>query len=183
MTKIRECLEFKWYVIHVLSGFEHRVFKTLKERIITHKMEEFFGDVLLPEETITANVKGKKKSMKRKFFPGYLLVNMMMTDKTWHLVKNTDKVTAFVSGDRINPSPISEEEARLLTAQVVDGFKKPKNTIQYGEGDQVKVIEGPFTSFVGTVEAVSEKGKVRVQVSIFGRPTPVELDATQIERV
>jgi transcriptional antiterminator NusG len=175
--------DFKWYVVHVLSGFEHRVLKSLKDRIVTHKMENSFGEILLPEETVVANVKGKKRNMKKKFFPGYLLINMVMNDKTWHLVKSTDKITSFVSGDRMKPTPISEEEARQLTNQVAEGFKKPKSTAIFSEGDNVKVLEGPFATFVGVVEAVNERGKVKVQVSIFGRPTPVELDTTQIEKV
>ena len=175
--------DLKWYVVHVLSGFEHRVLKSLKDRIVTHKMEDSFGDILLPEETVVANIKGKKRNMKKKFFPGYLLINMVMNDKTWHLVKNTDKITSFVSGDRMKPTPISEEEARQLTNQVAEGFKKPKSTAIFSEGDNVKVLEGPFATFVGVVETVNERGKVKVQVSIFGRPTPVELDTTQIEKV
>lgn len=173
----------KWYVVHVLSGFEHRVLKSLKERIINHKMESLFGEILLPEENVVANIKGKKRNMKKKFFPGYLLINMVMSDKTWHLVKNTDKITSFVSGDRMKPTPISDDEARQLTAQVAEGFKKPRSTAIFSEGDNVKVTEGPFATFVGVVEAVNERGKVKVQVSIFGRPTPVELDTTQIEKV
>jgi transcriptional antiterminator NusG len=174
---------FRWYVVHVLSGFEHRVVKSLKDRIVTHKLEDQFGDVLLPEETVVANIKGKKRNLKKKFFPGYLLINMLMNDKTWHLVKNTDKITSFVSGDKNKPIPISEEEAKQLTNQVVEGFKKPKSTSVFVAGDNVKVIEGPFTTFVGTVDSVNERGKVKVQLSIFGRPTPVELDLSQIEKV
>jgi transcriptional antiterminator NusG len=175
--------DFRWYVVHVLSGFEHRVLKSLKEKIVTNKLQEQFGDILLPEETVIANVNGKKRNIKKKFFPGYLLINMQMNDKTWHLVKNTDKITSFVSGDKNKPIPISEEEAAQLTNQVAEGFKKPKTIVNFSEGDNVKVIEGPFTSFVGIVESINERGKVKVQVSIFGRPTPVELESTQIERV
>jgi transcriptional antiterminator NusG len=173
---------FKWYVVHVLSGYEHRVKKTLMERILNHNMAHLFSDILLPEETVVTNVGGKKRNMKKKFFPGYLLIKMIMDDRTWHLVRNTDKITSFVSGDRTKPIPLSEEEASKLTSQAQVGFKKPKSLASFSEGDSVKVIEGPFASFVGTVEAVSDKGKVKVNVSIFGRPTPVELDFSQIEK-
>ena len=175
--------EHKWYVVYVHSGFEHRVVKSLKDRIESHKVQEFFGDILLPEETIVANVKGKKRNMKRKFFPGYLLINMVMNEKTWHLVKNTDKISAFVGGEKNKPLPISDVEANQLIGQLAEGFKKTKPFGQFTEGDNVKVIEGPFTSFVGTVESVSDKGKVKVQVSIFGRPTPVELEFSQVEKI
>jgi transcriptional antiterminator NusG len=174
--------DFKWYVVHVLSGFEHRVKKTLLERILNHNQAHMFSEILLPEETVVTNVGGKKRNMKKKFFPGYLVIKMIMNDNTWHLVRNTDKITSFVSGDRTKPIPLSEEEANKLTAQAESGFKKPKSLASFSEGDSVKVIEGPFASFVGTVEAVSDKGKVKVNVSIFGRPTPVELDFSQIEK-
>ncbi|MCB9094921.1 MAG: transcription termination/antitermination protein NusG [Halobacteriovoraceae bacterium] len=177
-----EAPEFKWYVVHVLSGFEHRVKKTLVERIVNHKLTEYFAEVFLPEEEVTANVKGKKRNMKKKFFPGYLLIKMVLNDKTWHLVKDTDKITSFVSGDRNKPTPISEKEASYLLGQAEEGFKQVKTTASFSEGDSVKVIEGPFASFVGTVEAVSDKGKLKVNVSIFGRPTPVELDFSQVEK-
>lgn len=174
--------DFKWFVVHVLSGFEYRVTKTLKERIINHKLTDSFSDILLPEETVVANIKGKKRNMKKKFFPGYILIKMVMNDKTWHLVKNTDKITSFVSGDKMKPVPIAEEEARALLGQVAEGFKKTRTVNTFSSGDSVKVIEGPFASFVGTVEAVNEKGKLKVNVSIFGRPTPVELDFSQVEK-
>jgi len=178
-----ETADFKWYVVHVLSGFENRVSKTLKERIINHNLTEMFSEILVPEETVVANVNGKKRSMKKKFFPGYILIKMIMNEQTWHLVKNTDKITGFIGGTKDKPTPISDAEAAQMTNQMVEGFKRPKNSINISEGDSVKVIEGPFASFVGTVEAVSEKGKVKVNVSIFGRPTPVELDFSQVEKV
>jgi transcriptional antiterminator NusG len=175
--------EFRWFVVHVHSGFENRVRKTLTERIVNHKLTDQFSNIFLPEEDVTINVKGKKRNMKKKFFPGYLLIKMIMNDKTWHLVKNTDKITGFVSGDKNKPSPITEDEASFLLGQVKTGFKGTKVLNEYSEGDSVKVIEGPFTSFVGTVESVNEKGKLKVNVSIFGRPTPVELEANQVEKV
>jgi transcriptional antiterminator NusG len=175
--------DFKWFIVHVLSGFENRVSKTLKERIINHNMTEYFAEILVPEESVVANVNGKKRSLKKKFFPGYVLIKMVMNDKTWHLVKDTDKITGFVGGTKDKPTPISDEEARAMSAQIAEGFKKPRSVANFTEGDSVKVIEGPFASFVGTVEAVSDKGKVKVQVSIFGRPTPVELEFSQVEKV
>ncbi len=175
--------DFKWYVAHVLSGFENRVSKTLKERIVYHNMTELFADILVPEENVTANVNGKKRSMKKKFFPGYILIKMIMNDRTWHLVKDTDKITGFIGGTKDKPMPISDEEAAALTNSMADGFKRSRSVANFSEGDSVKVIEGPFASFVGVVEAISDKGKVKVQVSIFGRPTPVELEFSQVEKV
>ena len=175
--------DFKWYVAHVLSGFENRVSKTLKERIVNHSMTEFFADILVPEESVIANVNGKKRTMKKKFFPGYIIIKMVMNDKTWHLVKDTDKITGFIGGTKEKPMPISDEEAAALTNSMVDGFKRTRSVANFSEGDSVKVIEGPFASFVGVVEAISEKGKVKVKVSIFGRPTPVELEFSQVEKV
>lgn len=175
--------DFKWYVAHVLSGYENRVTKTLKERIINHKLTEYFSQILVPEETVVANVNGKKRSMKKKFFPGYLLIKMVMNDKSWHLVKNTDKITGFVSGNKTKPLPISDSEAEFMINQNKgSAVGKSRSSIDFSEGDSVKVIEGPFTSFIGTVEAVSDKGKIKVNVSIFGRPTPVELDFSQVEK-
>lgn len=174
--------DFKWYVAHVLSGFENRVSKTLKERIINFEKTEYFAEILVPEENVVSNVGGKKRNLKKKFFPGYVLIKMIMNDDTWHLVKNTDKITGFVGGVKSKPQPISEEEAAFLTNQDGEGLKKQKTNIDFSEGDSVRVLEGPFASFVGTIEAVSDKGKVRVNVSIFGRPTPVELDFSQVEK-
>lgn len=175
--------DFKWYVAHVLSGYENRVTKTLKERIINHNLTEYFAEILVPEETVVSNVNGKKRNIKKKFFPGYMLVKMIMNDTTWHLVKDTDKITGFVGGTKAKPTPIPESEAKAMLGQMDEGFKRPRTELNVAEGDSVKVTEGPFASFVGTVEAVSDKGKVKVNVSIFGRPTPVELDFSQIEKV
>jgi transcriptional antiterminator NusG len=175
--------EFKWYIVHVLSGFENRVLKTLKERIVNHNMTEYFAEILVPEESVVANVNGKKRTMKKKFFPGYVLIKMIMNEKTWHLVKDTDKITGFIGGTKDKPMPISDEEAASMTASLAEGFKRTRSVANFSEGDSVKVIEGPFASFVGVVENISEKGKVKVQVSIFGRPTPVELEFSQVEKV
>jgi transcriptional antiterminator NusG len=175
--------DFKWYIVHVLSGFENRVLKTLKERIVNHSMTEYFAEILVPEESVVANVNGKKRTMKKKFFPGYVLVKMIMNDKTWHLVKDTDKITGFIGGTKDKPMPISDEEAAQMTNSLAEGFKRTRSVANFSEGDSVKVIEGPFASFVGVVENISDKGKVKVQVSIFGRPTPVELEFSQVEKV
>ena len=175
--------EFKWFIVHVLSGFENRVLKTLKERIVNHNMTEYFAEIMVPEESVVANVNGKKRTMKKKFFPGYVLIKMVMNDKTWHLVKDTDKITGFIGGTKDKPMPISDEEALAMTASLAEGFKRTRSVANFSEGDSVKVIEGPFASFVGVVENISDKGKVKVQVSIFGRPTPVELEFSQVEKV
>jgi len=175
--------DFRWYIVHVLSGFENRVMKTLKERIVNHGMTEYFAEVVVPEESVVANVNGKKRTMKKKFFPGYVLIKMIMNEKTWHLVKDTDKITGFIGGTKDKPLPISDEEAASMTASLQEGFKRTRSVANFSEGDSVKVIEGPFASFVGVVEAISDKGKVKVQVSIFGRPTPVELEFSQVEKV
>jgi transcriptional antiterminator NusG len=174
--------EFKWFIANVLSNYEARVTKTLKERILNHNMTEYFAEILVPEETVTTSVNGKKRNIKKKFFPGYMMIKMIMNDKTWHLVKNTDKVTGFVGGTADNPQPISEQEAAFMLGQAQDGVKKVRSGASYSSGDSVKVIEGPFASFVGTVESVAANGKLKVNVSIFGRPTPVELDDTQVEK-
>tara|TARA_B100001971_G_scaffold214585_1_gene252855 strand:- start:65380 stop:66036 length:657 start_codon:yes stop_codon:yes gene_type:complete len=174
--------DFKWYVAHALSGYENRVTKTLKERILNHNMADQFSDIIVPEETVVTNVNGKKRNIKKKFFPGYVLIKMIMNDQTWHLVKDTDKITGFVGGTKAKPQPITDEEASFMLGQATDGAKKTRSATTYSAGDSVKVIEGPFASFVGTVEAVNANGKLKVNVSIFGRPTPVELDDTQVEK-
>lgn len=175
--------DFKWYVAHVLSGFENRVTKSLKERILNYGMADQFSEILVPEETVVANVNGKKRNIKKKFFPGYVLIKMIMNEKSWHLVKETDKITGFLGGEIGKPTPISDEEAAFMTNQSGDGARKTRSQSNFSAGDSVKVTEGPFASFVGTVEAVNEKGKLKVNVSIFGRPTPVELDDSQVEKV
>lgn len=175
--------KMRWFVAKTATGQENKVSIALKERIVNFKMSEFFGEILIPEETVVVNNGGKKRTIKKKFFPGYILIKMILNDRTWHLVQNTDKITGFLGGTKDRPIPISDEEAAYMLGQAEDGFKKARTAITIQEGDQVKVTEGPFASFVGTVETVSEKGKVKVNVSIFGRPTPVELDFTQVEKV
>ena len=166
-----------------MTGQENKVAKTLKEMIINQKLTECFSDILVPEETVISNVNGKKRKIKKKFFPGYVLVKMIMSENAWHLVKGTDKITGFVGGTSDKPQPLTDEEAAYMTNQAEEGFNQQRTSINYSQGETVRVIEGPFASFIGTVEAVNDKGKVRVNVSIFGRPTPVELDHTQVEKV
>ena len=175
--------DFKWYVAHVLTGQENKVLKTLKERILNYDLAEYFSQILVPQESVISMASGQKRTIKKKYFPGYMMIKMVMSDKTWHLVKETDKITGFLGGSRERPSPLSDEEAAYMMGQVSDGFKKPHIAFSFSEGDSVRVMEGPFTSFVGTVEAVNDKGRLRVSVSIFGRPTPVELDSSQVEKV
>lgn len=181
--EVEENPAFRWYIAKTLTGQENKVQKALRERIINYKLGEFFGDILVPEETVVTNANGKKRTIKKKFFPGYVLIRMDMNDRTWHLVKDTDKITGFVGGTTDKPTPITEEEANYMIGQVEGKAAKPRTSVNFSEGETVKVIEGPFASFVGTIEAVNEKGKIRVNVSIFGRPTPVELDFTQVEKV
>lgn len=175
--------DFKWYIAKAQTGQENKVMKSLKENIVNYKMTEFFSNIMVPEETIVTTANGKKKTIKKKFFPGYVLIKMIMNDKTWHLVRSTDKITGFIGGTPDKPAPITDEEAAYMTSQMEDGFKKPRTSVNFAEGESVKVVEGPFTNFVGTIEAVNDKGKIRVNVSIFGRPTPVELDFSQVEKI
>ncbi len=175
----------KWYVVHTYSGFENKVKKSLEERVKQDALGAEFGEILIPMEVVQEMVMGEKKPSKRKFFPGYILVQMDMNDRTWHLVKGTPKVTGFV-GSAKSPKDvpaISDVEVQRLTAQISEGSLKPKPKVQFEEGDAVRVIDGPFSNFNGTVEEVKpDKGKVRVLVSIFGRATPVELDFMQVEK-
>lgn len=176
--------EFKWYIAKTMTGQENKVARSLKENIVNHKLTEFFAEVLVPEETVVSHANGRKRTIKKKFFPGYVLIKMIMNDTTWHLVKNSDKITGFVGGTPMKPAPITEEEALYMTNQATgQAAAQPRVTFSYSEGDQVRVTEGPFATFVGTVEAVNDKGKIKVNVSIFGRPTPVELDFSQVEKV
>jgi transcriptional antiterminator NusG len=172
----------QWYVVHTYSGYEHKAKAALEERIRTLGKQELFGDVLVPAEKVVELVKGRKKTSSRKFFPGYMLVNMELNDDTWHIVKSTPKVTGFV-GDATNPAPISETEVRDITQQMAEGAVRPKPKVLFESGENVKVVDGPFADFNGVVEEVkAEKGKLRVLISIFGRATPVELDFVQVEK-
>jgi transcriptional antiterminator NusG len=175
----------KWYAVHTYSGFENKVKKSLEERVRQADLQESFGEILIPMEQVVEMVKGEKKTSKRKFFPGYILVNMEMNLETWHLVKGTPKVTGFVGNAKTpNEVPaVTDAEVNRLTTQISEGSLKPKPKVQFEEGDSVRVTDGPFSNFNGTVEEVKpDKGKVRVLVSIFGRATPVELDFMQVEK-
>lgn len=175
-------MEKQWYVVHTYSGFENKAKLALEERIKSLKKEEFFGEVLVPSENVVELVKGQKKTTSRKFFPGYILVKMILTDETWHIVKNTPKITGFVGGST-NPPPVPEEEVARVANQMTTGAAKPKPKVSFKEGESIRVIDGPFSNFNGIVEEVKpEKGKVKVLVSIFGRATPVELDFIQVEK-
>jgi len=178
---VEKNLEKKWYIINAQSGQEQKAKLALQERIKTNKMEAFFGDVLIPSESVVELVKGEKKTTSRKIFPGYMFIQMVLNEKTWHLVKGTSKITGFVGGTK--PTPVPMEEVERINKQVQMGTEKPKPKIKFTEGESVRVIDGPFSNFNGTVEEINpEKGKVKVLVSIFGRPTPVELDFVQVEK-
>jgi transcriptional antiterminator NusG len=173
----------RWYVVHTYSGYENRAKKSLEERIRQSTLSDQFGEILIPTENVMELGKGgQKKTTKRKFFPGYMLVQMELNDETWHLIKSTPKITGFV-GNATQPPSIPESEVRRLTRQIDEGTLKPKPRVQFEEGENVRVVDGPFQNFNGVVEGVNaEKGKVRVLVSIFGRSTPVELDFVQVEK-
>jgi transcriptional antiterminator NusG len=174
---------FKWYIVHVYSGFENKVKLALEERITTSAHPEKFGKVLVPTEQIVELVKGKRKESSRKFYPGYILVNMELDDETWHVVNDTAKVTGFLGGKN-KPTPLTDEEADQILNRMEAGKLKPKPKYYFEEGDEIRVIDGPFANFNGTVEEVNpEKGKIRVLVSIFGRSTPVELEFVQVSKV
>jgi len=176
-------MAFRWYVVHTYSGFENKVKVSLLERIESAGMQALFSDVLVPEEDIVELVSGEKKTSKRKFFPGYVLVKMELNDDTWHIVKNTPKVTGFI-GTKDKPTPIPDEDVTALRTRIEEGTLKPKPKFSFDVGDHVKIIDGPFTNFDGIVDEVKpEKGKLRVIVSIFGRSTPVELDFIQVVAV
>lgn len=176
-------MAFKWYIIHTYSGFENKVKTSMQERIKTAGMQEFFSDILVPEEDVVELVSGEKKTSKRKFFPGYILVRMELNDETWHIMKDTPKVTGFV-GSKDRPVPIPDSDVELLVARIDEGTLKPKPKYKFEIGDHVRIMDGPFTNFDGVVDEVRpEKGKLRVIVSIFGRSTPVELDFIQVVRI
>jgi transcription termination/antitermination protein NusG len=172
-----------WYVVHAYSGFEKSVQRALKERSERAGMADKFGEILVPVEEVVEMKGGQKSISERKFFPGYVLVQMEMTDDTWHLVKSTPKVTGFVGGSATRPTPISEREVQAIMQQIQEGVEKPRPKVMFEAGESVRVIDGPFTDFNGTVEEVNyEKSKLRVSVAIFGRSTPVELEFGQVEK-
>ena len=173
----------RWYVIHVYSGFEKKVATAIREQAEQKGVAERFEQILVPTKEVIEVKRGAKVSSERKFFPGYVLIKMDLDDETWHLVKNTAKVTGFLGG-RGRPSPISEAEAARIMRQVQEGIERPKPSITFEVGEQVRVSDGPFTSFNGVVEEVDEeKSRIKVAVSIFGRATPVELEYSQVEKV
>jgi transcriptional antiterminator NusG len=174
----------RWYVVHAYSGMEKAVERNLKERIDRSGMQAKFGRILVPTEEVVELKGGKKAVTQRRFFPGYVLVEMLLDDDTWHLVKHTSKVTGFVGGARNRPAPISEAEVQKIVNQMQEGIDKPKPKVEWQVGELVRVKEGPFTDFNGAVEEVNyEKSKVKVSVTIFGRATGVELDFSQVEKV
>ena len=176
-------MALKWYIVHVYSGFESKVKKTLEERIAASPHPEKFGEILVPTEQIVELVKGKRKESSRKFYPGYILVRMELDDETWHIVNDTGKVTGFLGG-RNKPTPLTDEEADGILKRMESGKSKPQPKFFFEFGDEVRVIDGPFANFNGTVEEVNpEKGKIRVLVTIFGRPTPVELEFVQVSKM
>lgn len=173
----------RWYVVHAYSGFEKSVQRALLERIQRQGMQDLFGQVLVPVEEVVELKSGQKSISERKFFPGYVLVEMEMNDESWHLVKSTPKVTGFVGGTANKPSPISEKEVEKIMQQMQEGVEKPRPKVLFEIGEVVRVKEGPFTDFHGSVEDANyEKNKLRVSVTIFGRATPVELDFAQVEK-
>ncbi len=175
-------VEKRWYIIHTYSGHEAKAMRALLDRAKAMGKEEMFDEVLIPEETVVEMVKGERRTSKRKYFPGYILVRMELTDESWHIVRGTPKITGFVGGDK-KPPPISDEEVARMTQQIKEGAAKPKPKIAFDEGENVRVISGPFANFSGFVdEIMEEKEKLRVMVHVFGRATPVVLDYTNVEK-
>jgi transcriptional antiterminator NusG len=175
--------DLRWYVVHAYSGMEKTVERNIIERIAQSALQTKFGRVLVPTEEVVEIKNGQKKTTERKFFPGYVFVEMVMDDDTWHLIKHTNKVTGFIGGGKNRPSPISEAEVQKIVSQMQTGTEKPRHKVEFEVGEFVRVKDGPFTDFNGSVEEVNyEKSKVRVAVTIFGRSTPVELEFSQIEK-
>ena len=173
----------KWYIVHTYSGFENKVKLNLEERVKTLKQEDYFGQILVPMEQVVELKKGQKKTSSRKFYPGYIMVQMALNKETWHIVRNTAKVTGFLGGGN-EPSPVPDEEAERIIRQMQEGITKPKPRYSFEEGDDVRVVDGPFSNFQGIVEEVKpDKEKLRVLITIFGRATPVELDFIQVNKI
>ena len=176
-------MAMRWYVIHAYSGFEKQVRRSLEERVKRAGMEDKFGEILVPTEEVVEMKDGQKRKSERKFFPGYVLVQMEMDDDTWHLVKNVPRVMGFIGGRPDKPAPISDQEAEAILNRVREGTEKPKPKVLFEVGEVVRVTDGPFTDFNGAVEEVNyEKNRLRVAVLIFGRSTPVELEFSQVEK-
>lgn len=174
----------RWYVVHAYSGFEKSVQRALTERVARSGLQDKFGQILVPVEEVVEMKGGQKSVSERKFFPGYVLVEMDMDDESWHLVKSTPKVTGFVGGTGTKPTPISEKEVQAIMHQMQEGVEKPRPKVLFEVGEFVRVKEGPFTDFNGSVESVNyEKSRLQVSVTIFGRATPVELEFGQVEKV
>jgi transcriptional antiterminator NusG len=175
--------DLRWYVVHAYSGMEKAVERNIRESIARAGMDNKFGRILVPTEEVVEMKNGQRRTAERKFFPGYVFVEMVMDDESWHLVKHTNKVTGFVGGAKNRPAPISEAEVQKIVSQMQDGVDKPRHKVEFMVGELVRVKDGPFTDFNGSVEEVNyEKSKVRVAVTIFGRATPVELEFSQIEK-
>jgi len=173
----------RWYVVHAYSGFENQVKRSLEERVVRSGMEEMFGQILVPTEEVVEMREGQKRKSERKFFPGYVLVQMEMNDDTWHLVKDVPKVLGFIGGSSDRPAPISDKEADSILHRIQEGVEKPRPKVLFEPGEVVRVIDGPFNDFNGVVEEVNyEKSRLRVAVLIFGRSTPVELEFSQVEK-
>jgi transcriptional antiterminator NusG len=174
----------KWYVVHVHSGFENKVSDQIREMAAKKGLDKAIEEILVPTEEVVEVKKGQKVKEERKFFPGYILIKMVMSDEAWHLVRNTPKVTGFLEGGiKGRPSPVPEREILQIQTQVQEGVERPKSAVAFEIGESVRVIDGPFSSFTGLVEEVDhEKERVKVSVSIFGRATPVELEYTQVEK-
>jgi transcriptional antiterminator NusG len=176
-------MSMRWYIVHAYSNFEKKVAESIREQAKQRGLEELFEQVLVPTEKVTEIRRGRKVDAERKFFPGYVLAKMELTDEAYHLIKNTPKVTGFLGTDK-KPMPISDAEADRILHQVQEGIDRPKPSVSFEVGEQVRVSDGPFASFNGTVEEVDEgRSRVKVAVSIFGRATPVELEFTQVEKV
>jgi transcriptional antiterminator NusG len=176
-------MTMRWYVVHTYSGFEKSVARSLQDHIRNAGMQDKFGEVLVPTEEVVEMKSGQKRTSERKFFPGYVLVKMEMDENTWHLVKSVPKVSGFLGGSGMKPSPITDKEAQAILQQVQEGVEKPRPKFSFMPGEQVRVTDGPFADFNATVEDVNyEKNKLKVSVSIFGRMTPVELDFSQVEK-
>lgn len=172
-----------WYVVHAYSGFEQQVKRSLEERISRKAMQDLFGEIMVPTEEVVEMREGQKRKSERKFFPGYVLVNMEMNDDTWHLVKDAPKVLGFIGGTGDRPTPISDKEANSILQRMQEGVEKPRPKVLFEPGEMVRITEGPFNDFNGVVEEVDyEKSKMRVSVLIFGRSTPVELEFGQVEK-
>jgi len=174
----------RWYVVHAYSGYEKQVMRSLHERVQLAGMEDCFGEILVPTEEVVEMRGGQKRKSERKFFPGYVLVQMEMTEATWHLIKDTPRVLGFIGGTADKPAPITEKEAQAILRRVADSGDKPKPKTLFEPGETVRVVDGPFADFNGVVEEVNyDKSRVQVAVTIFGRATPVELEFSQVEKV